>query len=103
RTGLLSSFNGLNPNGEWTLFLADLSPLDTSTLVSWGLELCGLPPIPPTITLQPPGAPGPSSSNSTSPPAAPGTPPLTNRWFRNGVLLPSATGSSLTLNSVSIQ
>jgi subtilisin-like proprotein convertase family protein len=41
RTELLSSFNGENPTGDWTLFVADLSAGDVSTLVSWGLELCG--------------------------------------------------------------
>jgi subtilisin-like proprotein convertase family protein len=39
RTALLSSFNGLDPNGSWTLFIADLSPGGNSTLVSWGLEV----------------------------------------------------------------
>jgi len=40
-TALLSSFNGLNPNGSWTLFLADVSGGATSTLVSWGLDITG--------------------------------------------------------------
>jgi len=38
RTAFLSAFQGIDPDGEWTLFLADLEPLGTSTLVSWGLE-----------------------------------------------------------------
>jgi subtilisin-like proprotein convertase family protein len=39
RTALLSSFNGLGVNGSWTLFLADLSVGEESTLVSWDLTL----------------------------------------------------------------
>lgn len=43
RSASLSSFNGLSANGSWTLFLADLSADDTSTLVSWGLEIEAVP------------------------------------------------------------
>jgi len=38
RTALLSSFDGLDPNGDWTLFVADLSGGDLHQLDSWGLE-----------------------------------------------------------------
>lgn len=43
RTAMLSSFNGLNANGTWTLFVADQSPGDTSTLQSWSLTVTGVP------------------------------------------------------------
>lgn len=43
RTANLAVFNGSDPNGEWTLFLADMSPGGTSTLISWGLEVTGVP------------------------------------------------------------
>jgi subtilisin-like proprotein convertase family protein len=43
RTANLAVFNGTDPNGEWTLFLADMSPGGTSTLISWGLEVTGVP------------------------------------------------------------
>ena len=43
RTAFLSAFNGLDANGTWTLFLADLSPGGSSTLISWGLEVTGIP------------------------------------------------------------
>jgi subtilisin-like proprotein convertase family protein len=39
----LNSFIGGNPNGTWTLFLSDLSGGETSTLVSWGLEIEAVP------------------------------------------------------------
>jgi hypothetical protein len=43
RLSLLSAFNGMDPNGDWTLFLADVSPGGESTLVSWGLEVTLVP------------------------------------------------------------
>ena len=43
RGGMLNVFNGLNPNGQWTLFAADLSPGSESTLVSWELEIQAVP------------------------------------------------------------
>jgi len=39
RTALLSSFTGLNPNGSWTLYVADLSGGEQSTVTSWGLDI----------------------------------------------------------------
>lgn len=39
RTALLSSFNTLAPQGDWTLFLADVSSGAQSTVVSWGLDI----------------------------------------------------------------
>ncbi|MEY2410374.1 MAG: hypothetical protein QOF48_3044, partial [Verrucomicrobiota bacterium] len=95
RTEMLSSFNGLNPNGDWTLFIADLGVLDTATLVSWSLDLCGLPPIPPSITLQPLSVTVQCSSNATFTVAATGTLPLTNQWYRNGIALPGENGTAL--------
>ena len=50
RPALLSSFNGLDPNGAWTLFVADVSPISTGTLKSWTLDLTVTPiPEPGTI------------------------------------------------------
>jgi hypothetical protein len=42
-TALLSSFNGLNPNGTWTLFIADVSGGDVTTVTSWGLDIAAVP------------------------------------------------------------
>jgi len=39
RTALLSSFNGLDPNGSWTLFLADVGNGEMSTVANWGLSI----------------------------------------------------------------
>ena len=49
RPALLSSFNGLDPNGAWTLFVADVSPISTGTLKSWTLDLT-VNPIPEPAT-----------------------------------------------------
>jgi subtilisin-like proprotein convertase family protein len=45
RSTFLSSYNGLYPNGTWTLFVEDAAggDVDTSTLVSWGLNLTVVP------------------------------------------------------------
>jgi len=42
-TAGLNILDGKNPNGIWTLFLADMSGGDTSTLVSWGLDVSVVP------------------------------------------------------------
>ncbi len=39
RTAFLSSFTGLDPNGSWTLFFADVSPLAASTIQSWHVSI----------------------------------------------------------------
>jgi subtilisin-like proprotein convertase family protein len=44
--GSLSSFNGSNPNGNWTLFFADMASgggSSPSTLTSWSLEITAVP------------------------------------------------------------
>jgi subtilisin-like proprotein convertase family protein len=41
--GSLSAFNGLDPNGTWTLFFADRSAGDQSTLAGWSLEITTVP------------------------------------------------------------
>ena len=50
RPAMLSSFSGLNADGSWTLFIADLSAGDTSTLQSWSMNITGVPE-PSTIML----------------------------------------------------
>jgi subtilisin-like proprotein convertase family protein len=43
RTAMLSSFNGLNADGFWTLFIADQSTGETSTLQSWSMNITSVP------------------------------------------------------------
>lgn len=43
RPAMLSDFIGLDASGSWTLFVADQSPGDTSTLQSWSLSVTGVP------------------------------------------------------------
>jgi subtilisin-like proprotein convertase family protein len=50
RSAFLSAFNGLDPNGGWTLFVADLSGGDQSLLVSWELDITAVPE-PTTVAL----------------------------------------------------
>ena len=41
-TALLSSFTG-NANGNWTLFIADVSGGGVSTVTSWGVDIAAVP------------------------------------------------------------
>jgi subtilisin-like proprotein convertase family protein len=43
RTAFLSSFDNRNPNGTYTLFLADFANESQSTLVSWSIDLDVVP------------------------------------------------------------
>ncbi len=43
RTALLSSFDNLNPNGTWTLFIADVSPNSMSQMTKWSLGITAVP------------------------------------------------------------
>lgn len=43
RTALLDGFQGITPNGKWTLFVADLVPGGEAELVGWGLEWTPVP------------------------------------------------------------
>ncbi len=43
RTAFLSSFIGLDPNGAWTLFVADCSSGEVTTLQTWGLNILTIP------------------------------------------------------------
>ena len=43
RSAMFSSFNGLNPNGTWTLFLADLDFGEQATLIEWSLTITAVP------------------------------------------------------------
>jgi subtilisin-like proprotein convertase family protein len=43
RSAFLSNFIGLDPNGTWTLFVADQSPGAESVLQSWTLNITAVP------------------------------------------------------------
>jgi len=43
RSSLLNKFNGADPNGTWSLFIADVSPGGEGTLVNWGLSINAVP------------------------------------------------------------
>lgn len=43
RPAMLASFNGLDVNGSWTLFVADQAAGEVSTLQSWSLNVTGVP------------------------------------------------------------
>lgn len=43
RTAFLGTFDGMDPNGAWTLFIADVSPVGVGTLENWSLTVDGTP------------------------------------------------------------
>lgn len=43
RTANLDSFFGIDPNGVWTLFVADMNANGSATLDSWGLNIVVIP------------------------------------------------------------
>lgn len=43
RSAYLNVFQGKDPNGAWTLFLADLETVGTATLLSWSLTITPVP------------------------------------------------------------
>ncbi|HOK79206.1 MAG TPA: PEP-CTERM sorting domain-containing protein [Verrucomicrobiota bacterium] len=43
RSAFLSSFLGHDPRGDWTLFVADVSPVGVSKLNSWSIEIVAAP------------------------------------------------------------
>ncbi len=43
RTANLHSFHGIDPNGNWTLFVADMNLNGDATLDSWGLNISVIP------------------------------------------------------------
>ena len=52
RTALFDVFNGMDPNGDWTLFIADTSPVGIGTLQDWSLSVTGEPvPEPASLSL----------------------------------------------------
>jgi subtilisin-like proprotein convertase family protein len=53
RPALLNVFTNQDPNGNWTVYVADMVGGDSHTLVSWGLEISGTeePPSPPVATI----------------------------------------------------
>ena len=51
RNAVLGSFTGQDPNGTWTLFFADVSPLAVSTVQSWTVTVGTTVPEPGSATL----------------------------------------------------
>ena len=44
-TALLSTFDNMNGNGAWTLFIADVAPGDLGTLEDWSVDVTGNGPL----------------------------------------------------------
>lgn len=51
RTAFLSTFQGTNPNGNWTLYFADIESGGVATFESWSLQITGVIPEPSSALL----------------------------------------------------
>ncbi len=98
RSAPLAGFNGMDPNGDWTLYICDTSPVGISTLVSWSVEI-SVPPTPPAIASQPGSQTVPPGSAASLTVTATGTGPFSYQWFKNGRLVIGATNSTLSIAS----
>ena len=96
RPATLSAFNGLNPNGGWTLFIADLDPVYSSTLVSWALDVRGTNALP-VITAPPQSRTNVAGTSAGFTVAATGLSALQYQWFFGAAPIPGATNASYTI------
>ena len=99
RPATLSAFTGLNPNGRWTLFIADVDSLYSSTLVSWSLEILGTN-APPVITAQPQSRTNVAGTQATFTVTATTLSTPGYQWYFGAVPIAGATNATLTLSSV---
>lgn len=97
RTQLLSAFRGLDPNGTWTLVIADRQAGDVGTLLSWGLRMCGELGDPPTIVTQPASITVECGTDAVFSVSATGTEPMTYQWYFGTDPIPGATAATLQL------
>ncbi len=100
RSQFLSSFTGLNPNGTWTLYAADLETGDIQTLAGWGLSVDGPVPVPPQILQSPTNTTVIQGSAAQMSVQASGAIPLQYQWRFNGTNLIGATNQTLALGNV---
>ena len=99
RPATLSAFTGLNPNGRWTLFIADVDALYASTLVSWGLQILGTN-APPVITAQPRNRTNVLTTEAVFTVTATGLSTPSYQWYLGSAPLSGATNAALHLPNV---
>ena len=99
RPATLSAFTGLNPNGRWTLFVADVDALYASTLVSWGLQILGTN-APPLIIAPPQSRTNVLTTEAVFSVAATGLSALAYQWYLGSAPLSGATNATLRLPNV---
>ena len=96
RASTLSTFHGLNPNGGWRLFIADLDALYSSTLVSWGLEVRGTN-APPVINAPPQSRTNAVGTEAVFTVAATGLSALHYQWYFGATPISGATNASFSI------
>ena len=102
--GLLSSFNGENPQGLWTLSVTDNSAPTNGSLNTWGVEVCLTScNLTGTIAANSTSCFGESNGSATISPTG-GTPGYNFSWDANasGQTTPTATGLAAGVYNVTV-
>ena len=99
RTATLAAFNGLNPNGTWTIYFRDTAGVGISTLNSWSVTVAG-EHLAPAITSQPTNQSALAGDNVTFTAAVEGAAPVSYQWYFNSAPVTGATASELTRTTV---
>ena len=99
RPAPLSAFNGLNPNGRWTLFIADVDALFASTLVNWTLRVRGTNALP-IVTVPPHSRTNLAGTEALFSVTATGLSALHYQWYFGPAPIPSATNAAFSIPHV---
>ncbi len=92
----LSAFHGSDPNGVWSLYVADNYAPENGGSMSAGWRLNIEHPVPPSITNQPQFLTNTTCGTINFTVGVAGTPPLSYQWYFNDTTIPGATGANYT-------
>ena len=101
RTATLAAFNGLNPNGDWTIYFRDASAGGVSTLKSWSVSITPVQAAP-VITGQPASQSVALGGPLSLAVSVDGVAPFHYQWFKNGGMVLDATNSTLAVASAAV-
>ena len=99
RPATLSAFNGLDPNGRWTLFIADVDSLYASTLANWTLRVRGTNALP-LVTVPPQSRTNIAGTEALFSVTATGLSTLHYQWYFGATPIAGATNAAFSLAHV---